>query len=246
MRAGQLTGPITRVVRLFCTAIIALLCLSGGYGRAESGARFPVEIHAAGERGPTFIVTNRSEKALTAGVLEMSSSTQVGGKSTEVWDAVLQDAPVIAPGGQLTQDLARVVGGPLPDKVEVVAGIWADGETFGQPAWVRIILRTRAMRAAEFDEASAILKKGLEREWSTRQYLEALGDEKSGPMYSIRAALAANGANADKPRTWRRLLQVMFDDFAAKAERIRQAKPAISNPPLAALEKDNQNRFRVH
>jgi hypothetical protein len=213
----------------FSALAVGIVFSVAGYGQAAAEGQFAVEIQATGEKGPTYRVTNLSGKTVSAWVIEISSSTRRAGKSTTVWDAVLQDAAPIEPGGTLSQYLPHAVGETLPDKVEVIAGVWADGETFGQSSWVNIILQGRAMRAAEFEQAGAILQKGLEQNWSSEQYLEAVGDKNnSGPFLSVRSTLQANQRNAENPKFLRHMMQRLLDSFTQTANRIRMAKPAAS------------------
>jgi hypothetical protein len=87
--------------------------------------------------------------------------------------ALLQDELPIEPGGRITQHLSHAVGGPLPDKIEVVAGVWADGETFGQPDWVKVILKNREIQASAYEQATSMLQRGLDQNWTRDQYLQA-------------------------------------------------------------------------
>ena len=74
------------------------------------------------------------------------------------------------------------------------------GETFGQLVWVNNVLKARAMRASEYEQAVTILQKGLDQNWASNQYLQALSDKQnSGPVYAVRSTLAANQQNAEKP-----------------------------------------------
>ena len=128
----------------FCALNVGMLFSSAIYGQPATGRpRFQIEIHTTGERGPTYTVTNLSGKRVSACVLEISSSSQRARKSKTVWDALIQGQPPIEPGASISQYLPHVVGGPLPDKVEVIAVVWVDGETFGQPVWVNNILKNR-------------------------------------------------------------------------------------------------------
>ena len=154
----------------FWALAIGILFPLGGYGQAAAEGQFAVEIQATGEKGPNYTVTNLSGKTVWACVIELSSSTRAW-KSRTVWDALLQNEPPIEPEARLLQYLSHEVGGPRPDKVEVIAGVWADGETCGQSEWVNIILQGRARRAAEFGQAGAILQKGLEESGTSEQYL---------------------------------------------------------------------------
>jgi len=146
-----------------------------------------------------------------------------------VWDALLQNKSPIEPGTSSSQDLIHAVGGPLPDKVEVVAGVWADGETFGEPGWVKIMLENRAMRESEYDQAVALLKRGLEQNWNRDQYLQALnGKPNSLPTHEIRSNLMANSRSSEKPRQLRDVAQIMLESFTQKCDQLRKAKPVAS------------------
>ena len=49
------------------------------------------------------------------------------------------------------------------------------------------ILKTRAMRASEYEDAAAILQQGLDQDWTRNQYLQAFSDKSdSGPVYTVR------------------------------------------------------------
>lgn len=59
------------------------------------------------------------------------------------------------------------------------------------------ILKTRAERASEYEDAVAILQQGLDQNWSSNQYLQAFSDKPdSGPVYTVRTALAVNQQTA--------------------------------------------------
>jgi hypothetical protein len=185
-----------------CVLNAGMLVSSGVHGQLPTveQPRFQIEIQAAAEGGPRYTVTNLTGKTVTACVLELSSSSQSKGKSKTVWDALLQDELPIEPGASISRYLSHAVGGPLPDKVEVVAGVWADGETFGQFVWVENILETRAMRASEYDQAATMLRQGLDHNWTRDQYMQALNDKpSSGPIYAVRTTLVANQQFTEKP-----------------------------------------------
>ena len=125
----------------------------------------------------------------------------------------------------MSGSLPHVVGGPYPDKVEVIAGVWADGETFGQPEWVKIILKGREMQASAYEQAANFLQRGLDQNWTREQFLQALSDmPNSIAISSIRSTLEAN-QNAEKARILRHILLGMLDTFTGKYERFRKAKP---------------------
>ena len=152
-----------------------MLFSSGAQGPSTPPERpkFKIEIRVTGEKGPSCAVTNFTGKTVTACVFELSFSSQGRGRSKIVWDAIVQGDPPIEPGGTILRPLSPIAGSPLPNKVEVIAGVWADGESFGQPVWVNNILKTRAMRASEYEDAAAILQHGLDQNWTSNQYLQA-------------------------------------------------------------------------
>jgi hypothetical protein len=214
----------------FCALNVGMLFSSAVYGEpATEQPRFQIEIHATGERGPTYTVTNLSGKRVSACVLEISSSSQRAGKSKTVWDALIQGQPPIEPGASISQYLSHVVGGPLPDKVEVIAVVWVDGETFGQPVWLNIILKNRAMRASEYEDAAAILQQGLDQNWSSKQYLQAFSDKPdSGPVYTVRTALAVNQQTNHTPQVFTHTMQFLLQSFRQQSDQLRKAKPILS------------------
>ena len=112
--------------------LVGLLAASAGHGQSPvaTSPNFHVEIQPVGDRGPGFRVTNLSGKTVTACFIEISSSSDNRDRSKIDWDAIVQGMKSLEPGGSISIPLPHVVGGPLPDKVEIVAGIWADGETF--------------------------------------------------------------------------------------------------------------------
>ena len=125
--------------------------------------------------------------------------------------------------------LSPIAGSPLPNKVEVIAGVWADSESFGQPVWVNNILKTRAMRASEYEDAAAILQQGLDQNWSSNQYLQAFSDKPdSGPVYTVRTALAVNQQTAYKAQVFTHTMQFLLQSFRQQSGQLRKAKPILS------------------
>jgi hypothetical protein len=192
--------------------------------------KFQIEIRVTGEKGPSYAVTNFTGKTVSACVFELSYPSQHRRTSKTVWDALIQDDLPIEPGGTILQYLSHVVGSPLPDKVQVIAGIWAEGETFGQLVWVNNILKTRALRASEYEQAAATLQQGLEQNWTSNQYVQAFSDKPdSGPLYTVRTALAAtNQQNPQKPQVLNHVMQILLKAFRQKSDQFRQAKPTLS------------------
>jgi hypothetical protein len=130
--------------------------------------------------------------------------------------------------------LGHVVGGPIPDKVEISAGVWADGETFGRTKLVARLLKTRNLRESEYDEAISFLGGGIEQGWSRDQFLTALSGKKpTGPFYAIRSTLQANKNLDQKPQLAQRVVQTLLESLSQKREVLRQAKPqrsALASP----------------
>jgi len=146
-----------------------------------------------------------------------------------VWDALLQNVPPIEPNASISQFLAHRVGGLLPDKVEVVAGVWVDGETFGDPEWVNAILKGRESLVAAYDQAIALLRQGIGQKWTREQYFQALdGKSNSAPFYGIRATLKANTNLDEQPQLSNQLMQKMLDSFTEKSDQLKKAKPTPS------------------
>lgn len=77
-------------------------------------------------------------------------------------------------GESVSENLSDRLGGPIPDKVEVVAGIWGDGITFGRPDRLNLLLINRQMWEDEFDQVVSVLERGLKEDWTRVQYLDAL------------------------------------------------------------------------
>jgi hypothetical protein len=200
-----------------------------GQSQTVEQPRFQIDIQAAGGAGPRYTVTNLTGKTVTACDLRLSSTSERKEQSRTVWDALLQDELPIEPGARISQYLSHVVGDPLADKIEVVAGVWADGETFGQPDWVKVILKNREMRASAYEQATSMLQRGLDQNWTRDQYLQALSDKpNSGPLYGIQSTLFANQQFAEKPQLLRHAMQMMLESFRQKHEQLRKAKPTAS------------------
>src|ERR1700733_4633611 len=208
--------------------LVGLLAASAGLGQSPvaTSPNFHVEIQPVGDRGPGFRVTNLSGKTVTACFIEISSSSDNRDRSKIDWDAIVQGMKSLEPGASISIPLPHVVGGPLPDKVEVVAGIWADGETFGSAELVRRILVNRGMRESDYDQAVTFLQQGLDANWTRDQYLAALKDmPNSGAFQMFKANLEKNEDLIDKPELLRRIVQRLMGAFEQDRDLLRQAKP---------------------
>lgn len=219
-----------RVSVAICILGVRLLTGSAGHGQSPvaTSPNSHVEIQPLRDRGPEFTVTNLSEKTMTACFIEVSSSDghKGHGQTTIDWDAIVLERKSLEPGGRISIPLPHVAGGPLPDKVEIVAGIWADGETFGGAELVRAILVNRGMRESDYDQASAFLQQGLDANWTRDQYLAALRDKpSSGAFQIIKSNLERNDDLIDRPELLRRIVQRLIGIFEQDRDLLRQAKP---------------------
>jgi hypothetical protein len=191
--------------------------------------RFQIDTQATGGGGPRYTVRNLTGKTVTACVLRFSSTSESKEQLRTVWDALVQNVPPIEPNANISQFLAHRVGGLLPDKVEVVAGVWVDGETFGDPQWVSVILKGRESLVAAYDQAMVLLRQGLDQNWTRDQYLRALGKKPNSlPIYAVRSTLVANQQFTEKPQLLRHTMQMMLESFVQKSDQIRKTKPTAS------------------
>jgi hypothetical protein len=142
--------------------------------------------------------------------------------------ALVQGERPLESGESISRNLPYEVGGPIPDRVEVAAGVWADGETFGQADWVKIILNTRDMRASEYEQASSLLRQRVGSEMDSRSILGGTQRQvNSPPIYAIRSTLGTNQYLNQKPQLLQHAVQTLLKSFAQKSELLRQAKPPV-------------------
>jgi hypothetical protein len=198
--------------------------------RAEEIPNFQIEIQAVAQGGPKFTVMSLSGKTLAACVLEISIWSEGKGQSTIVWDAALRGERPLEPGASLTENLPRVVGAPLPDKVEVIAGIWSDKVAFGKSDWVKIILADRAAILSGYEQEAYFLQLGLDRNWTLKQYLEELSLMPNPKTFDwTKSTLEANQRLDDKQEYLQRVIHTLLASLHQKIDLIRQAKsPAIA------------------
>ena len=115
----------------------------------------------------------------------------------------------------------------MPDKVEIIAGIWADGETFGQAVWVKSLIDTNASMVSAYEKAIALLQEGIEHNWTREQYLAALnGKPDSLPVYSIRQTFLANQGLDRHPQLAKTVAQNLLDHFEHDLQLLRPQKSA--------------------
>jgi hypothetical protein len=212
----------------FCVLVGGILSSSAAEAPSTTPEQpeFKIEIRATGKKGPGFAVTNLTAKTVTACVFELSYSSQGTRRSKIVWDALVQGDPPIEPGRTILRPLILIVGSSVPNKAEVIAGVWADGESFGQPVWANNIFKNRALRASEYEDAAAILQQGLDQNWTPNQYQQAFSNKPdSGPVYTVRTALTATQQTAQTPQAFTHTMQFLLQTFRQQADRLRKAKP---------------------
>jgi hypothetical protein len=182
--------------------------------------KFKIEIRATGEKGqgPSFAVTNLTAKTVTAFVFEQSYPSQGARKTTTIWGALVQSNIPFEPGQTVLRPLAPIIGNALPNTVEVIAGIWADGESFGPPKWTSNIFNNRVLRASEAEDAAAILQRGLDQNWNRNQYQQAFSEKPdSGPVYTVRTALTATQQTGQTPQEFTHTMQFLLRSFKQQA-----------------------------
>ena len=222
--------------------VAALLCVglpfaSSVYAQAPRipQSKFKIEIHSDDNGQPQFTVTNLTQKTLTACVIEFSRISEMKSQSRMTWDPIIQFGPVghpemqqhpLQPGASMTQFLGHVVGEPPPDTIEIVAGIWADGETFGDSEKLRVIQDQRARFVSGYEAAISLLQKGLNENWTGDQYLAALNGNSNFALHGIRSTLQVNAPNRNNPRMVRLIVERQLAYLEQNLARIREAKPA--------------------
>ncbi len=112
-----------------------------------------------------------------------------------------------------------------PDRVEVVAAVWIGRENFGDAKSLDRILGNRDLAEAEYDQAIALLRGGMEHNWTRAQYLQAIdGKPNSRGLDSVRATLTANPQMDQHPELMNRIVQKMLDSLTEKSEKLKKAK----------------------
>jgi len=219
----------------FCVLGAGMLFSTAAQETSTAPARpkFKIEIRAAVEKGPgekgqgpSFAVTNLTAKTVTACVFEQSYPSQGARKTTTVWDTLVQGNIPIEPGQTVLRPLSPSIRNDLPDKVEVIAGIWADGESFGPPKWASDIFKNRGLRASENEDAAAILQQGLDQNWNRDQYQQAFSDKPdTGPVYTVRTALTATQQTGQTREEFTHTMQFLQQSFKQQADKLRKSIP---------------------
>lgn len=226
-----------KLIRAVCAVVCAVSSwvLVSGASQAPAPstgrARLHVAIQASGEKGPSFAITNPTGKSVTACVFEVSYPPPRPRNSRIAWDELIQSGPVIEPGTTILRPFFLFPGGPVPDKVEIIAGIWDDGRTFGEPELTNNIVKKRVAIAADYEQGAETLQKGLDQKWTRERYQQEFsGKPDSGVVYTVRTALSATAQTAPKPEEFNRVMQTLVQSFRQNADHFRRGKP-FPKPP---------------
>lgn len=221
------------LVAIFAIFLVTPLVISSP--QVEPEPKFRIEIQSSGAASPKFSVTNLSDKTLVACTISLSVSTEARSQSKMNWNPLIRaghgpdgeaQGP-LDPNKTLTFNMPRVFGSPLPNKVEIIAGIWADGDTFGQDPWVKPLFDMNAASVSAYEQAIALLKEGIVQNWTREQYLAALdGKPNSLPVYSIRQTFQANQVLDRHTELAKRVSQNLVDHFEHDLQLLRPQKPA--------------------
>ncbi len=211
----------------FCALNIAMFFPSALLPqRAAERPEFRVEIQPAADNRPTCTVANLSSKPVWAVVLEISSSSQPARKAKKVWDTLLDSRPPIEPGASISRPLWEFAFSPQPDQIKVIAAVWTDGETWGAPASVNLVLNNRIRLAAEYEDAARILQQGLSQNWTRDRYQQAFRDKPdTGAVYTVRTALSATLETAQTPQAFTHTMQFLLTNFQQLSKQLRKVKP---------------------
>jgi hypothetical protein len=168
--------------------------------------------------GPQVKITSRTSRVSVYTARELPRSN-FHCSSPRAWDSILQSRPPIEPGATISQRLFEFGFSPLPDQIKVIAAVWTDGETFGAPASVNIILNNRARPVAEYEDAAGILRQGLSQNWTGDQYQQAFRDKPdTGAVYTVRTALSATLQNRSDAPSLHPYHAIPANEFSAVIE----------------------------
>lgn len=214
-------------ISTFLVVLLAPVLLSGQLQPADQSL-FRIEITQADPQGhPTFAINNLSGKTLIACHIQFFQPSEATPRNEMDWDPIAQgraNDPRLGPlelqsGQSVTLPLPHIVDQPFPDRVEIVAGIWSDGQTFGDSMWTKRLLNHRASLATAYDQSISMLQQGLNENWARDQYLAALNNLPAStepnalPFSTIRANLQTHQNLDADPPSRQRLIQDLLTAF---------------------------------
>jgi hypothetical protein len=223
---------------------VGLLFASAALGQSQATdqPKFQVEIQATPDGKPSFVLRNSTGMVLVACRIQFSVSSEGKWQTAEDWDpvagihtAIPDPQGPLEPGRAMMMFLPHATPGPLPDKVEVITGIWADGETFGDPHWVRELVDRRASLASAYTEAISILQRGVAQSWTRDQYMAALNSlpasdsMRPSPYDLVRTAVALSATSHAAPEALQHPMQDLSAYFTQKLDQLRPANPSAGD-----------------
>lgn len=217
------------------TLAIAVLLLAGAAG-AQSRPAFSIQIGADGQGNPQFTLTNLTSKTLSACVFRLGFSHPAGARGEMVWDSLLGESQwpggephePIPPSQSETLNLADLKGLPLPDKIDVLAGVWSDGESFGDKSGLNEIYGFRASELAAYELGISVLQQALDKNWTADQLLTALNDKPTNMVVSaIRAAFGPLSPPHESSNAMKHRINSLILGFRHDAELLRAATPSF-------------------
>jgi len=155
---------------------------------------------------PLIVITNFHQFALTAYVVQTQPKSADDTAQTLIYDALTRMGGLVAPiprGLSHKIGTSHNVGAPVPD-AKLVAAVWEDGSTFGPDELLARISDTRKVMADSYDRAIAALQTGLDKNWTTEEYLTAAQQLQPPMPTRMMATIDEAGAASEK-----RIAQVM-------------------------------------
>ncbi|PYT94544.1 MAG: hypothetical protein DMG36_04350 [Acidobacteria bacterium] len=134
-----------------------------------------LEFAEAAEHRPLVIITNSYQFSMTAYVVQTEPKSADDNSQTLIHDALTRIGGLFAPipkGLSHKIGIPHVEGAPMPD-AKLVAAVWEDGSTFGSDELLARISNSRKALAESYDRAIAILRNGLDKNWTAEEYLTA-------------------------------------------------------------------------
>jgi len=214
---------------LFCAPFLSSAQEPPASGCAQIARRFAharhfdsvdvlLEVEPGAPNGPRFILTNMNQEPLTAFVVEVEGvgKTPPSLMLSDAWIGMNIISP-IPRGLSVVMGIPREVGKAVPN-VRVVAAVWEDGSTFGPDEQLKRIAANRAATATAYSGAIAILQEGMQKKWTSEQYLAAIeAAEKAAPVEPATSESVA--VNRKSFETIRRNLPAVTSERTAKALR---------------------------
>jgi hypothetical protein len=227
---------IARTSLLIAIALLAASTQAQTQAQTLDQPNFAIQVHPGSYESLQFTVTNLSPKILAAAAFQFKIPGDSQPQGQMVWDSLLHEvvAPVpdpqlpLAPNASMSLNLPHVMERPIPDQIEILAGIWSDGETFGDKLWIDRILGMRASTLSSYQLGISILQEALDKDWTEDQIVDALKGQPSGvAIYTLRGNFPLNNTNTTLKETSGMLksrIRFMLSDFTRKADLLRAAK----------------------